>query len=566
MHGQGQHRAGRRVARAHMRTGMLAAALLAALPGLAQAEDAATPASAPAPAGAQDVPPQQAQALPEPQMAGQARFVLQGVEFVGASGVPEAELQAAVSGKIGQSVTFAELEQLAAQATAVYRKHGYMLVQVFVPVQEVVDGRVKLQVSEGVLGTVNIEVADGTPVQKERVARTLAVLEPGKPLNGPRYERAMLLLSDLPGIKPQSAISAGSMANTTDLTVKVGARDRLQYGLELDDYGTRDSGRLRLTGSLRWASPFGRGDNLDVRVMAAQGMHTAFGRVSYESPVGYTGLRIGGGIARVQYELGGPFAALEPTGVGNVADLSFSYPVIRQRTMNLFVRGMVDNKDLTDRFEAVGFETKKRIRGIGLGLAFERRDRALGGGYTSANAQVYRGKLDIKDALSEAFDAPPFGYGTQGGFGKFTLQAARLQYVAPKLSLFVSGGLQRASTNLDTYEKLSLGGPKAVRAYATGEVLVDDGWLASAELRFALRPEATLFAFYDAAHGEYWHDPRPVDVVTGRSLRGYGIGFNWSKPGKVTVNLSVAWRGTGPGLSDGGDRNPRVYWSIQKAF
>ena len=105
-----------------------------------------------------------------------------------------------------------------------------------------------------------------------------------------------------------------------------------------------------------------------------------------------------------------------------------------------------------------------------------------------------------------------------------------------------------------------------MRAYATGEVLVDDGWLASAELRFALRPEATLFAFYDAAHGEYWHDPRAIDVVTGRSLRGYGIGFNWSKPGKVTVNLSVAWRGTGPGLSDGGDRNPRVYWSIQKAF
>ena len=146
------------------------------------------------------------------------------------------------------------------------------------------------------------------------------------------------------------------------------------------------------------------------------------------------------------------------------------------------------------------------------------------------------------------------------------MQGARLQYVAPKLSLFVSGGLQRASKNLDTYEKLSLGGPKAVRAYATGEVLVDDGWLATAELRYALAPEATVFAFYDAAHGQYWHDPRSFDVVTGRSLRGYGLGFNWSKPGKVSLNLSVAWRGTGPGLSDGGDRNPRVYVSVQKAF
>ncbi|HPM68400.1 MAG TPA: ShlB/FhaC/HecB family hemolysin secretion/activation protein [Piscinibacter sp.] len=502
-------------------------------------------------------------------MAGQASFVLQGVRFTGVSGatnVPEAELQAAVAGKIGQSVTFSDLEQLAAKASAVYRKHGYALVQVFVPVQEVVDGQVTFNVSEGALGNVSIEVAEGAPVQQERVAKTLAVLEPGKPLNGQRYERAMLLLSDLPGIKPQSAISAGAVTGTTDLTVKVGERDRVQYGLELDNFGSRDSGRYRVTGSLRWASPFERGDNLDLRVMLAQGMHTAFGRLSYETPVGYTGLRLGGGIARVQYELGGPFAALEPTGVGNVADVSFSYPLIRQRTTNLFLRGALDNKDLTDRFEAVGFESRKRIRGISLGIALEKRDTWLGGGYTSVNAQAYRGTLDIRDAMSEAFDKPPFGYGTEGSFGKLTVQFARLQYVMPKLSLYVGGGLQRASKNLDTYEKLSLGGPKAVRAYATGEVLADDGWLATTELRYALKPEASLFAFYDAARGDFFHDPRAVDVVTSRSLRGYGVGFNWSKPGQVTMNLSVAWRGTGAGLTDGGDRNPRVFWSIQKAF
>lgn len=61
-----------------------------------------------------------------------------------------------------------------------------------------------------------------------------------------------------------------------------------------------------------------------------------------------------------------------------------------------------------------------------------------------------------------------------------------------------------------------------------------------------MKPEASLFAFYDAARGDFFHDPRAaVDVVTSRSLRGYGVGFNWSKPGQVTMNLSVAWRGTG---------------------
>lgn len=553
---------------------LLATAILLACACLAHATEG-HPADATngtsANAAAQDAPPasaqpQQAQALPEPQMGTQPSFMLKGVAFDGATGVPDSELQAAVADKIGTNVSFADLEQLAKRVVAIYQQHGFGLVQAFVPVQEVVDGQVRITVSEGVLGAVSIDVTEGTPVQRERIARTLAILEPGKPLNGRQYERAMLLLSDLPGIKPQSAIATGAVTGTTDLTVKVSKRDRMQFGLELDDYGTRDSGRHRITGSMRWASPFGRGDNLDLRVMVAQGAHTAFGRISYETPVGYRGLRIGGGLARVQYELGGPFAPLKPTGTGTVTDLSFSYPIIRQRATNLFVRGTLDNKDLTDRFEAVGFETRKRIRGIGLGFSLENRDKWLGGGYTSANGLLYRGNLDIKDALSEAFDTPPFGYGTQGGFTKFTMQLARLQYLAPKVSLFVGTGLQRASKNLDAYEKLSLGGPKAVRAYATGEVLADDGWLGTLELRYAASPEATLFGFFDAAHGDFFHDPRPFDVVTSRSLRGYGLGLNWSKPGKVTVGLTLAWRDTGPGLTDGGDRNPRLFWSIQKAF
>lgn len=546
-----------------LRRNSLATALLLAVAPMAQVQAADAPTQQVAGAG-----PQQAQALPEPQMGvqAQANFVLRAVEFTGVSGVPESELQAAVADKIGQNVGFADLEGLAARATAVYRKHGYALVQVFVPVQEVVDGRVRLSVVEGKLGDVSIELAPGVPLQQERVAKTLAVLEPGKPLNNRTYERAMLLLSDLPGIKPQSAISVGGASGQNDLKVQVSALDRVKYGLELDNYGTRDSGRYRLTGSLRWASPFERGDNLDLRVMAAEGMHTAFGRISYETPVGYTGLRVGGGLARVQYELGGPFAPLKPTGVGNVADLSFSYPLIRQRSVNLFLRGGLDDKRLTDRFETVGFESRKRIHGANLGFSFERRDRWGGGGYTSVNAQIYLGTLDIRDATSKIFDAPPFGYGTQGDFAKFTMQFARLQYLAPKLSLFVGGGMQHANKNLDAYEKLSLSGPKAVRAYAMGEVLVDDGWLGTVELRYALRPEATLFAFFDAAHGDQYHQRRPFDPDLSRSLRGHGIGFNWSKPNNVSINLSVAWRGTGPGLTDGGDRNPRVFWSIQKAF
>ncbi|HQQ58856.1 MAG TPA: POTRA domain-containing protein, partial [Thermomonas sp.] len=114
----------------NMHRNLLTAALLLACMPLAQAAEGSE-------AGPQQTAvstPQQAQALAEPQMAAQtqASFVLQGVEFAGATGVPESELQAAAAGMIGQNVTFQDLERIAAKATDVYRKHGLALVQVFV--------------------------------------------------------------------------------------------------------------------------------------------------------------------------------------------------------------------------------------------------------------------------------------------------------------------------------------------------------------------------------------------------------------------------------------------------
>ena len=80
----------------NMHRNLLTAALLLACMPLAQAAEGSE-------AGPQQTAvstPQQAQALAEPQMAAQtqASFVLQGVEFAGATGVPESELQAAAAG------------------------------------------------------------------------------------------------------------------------------------------------------------------------------------------------------------------------------------------------------------------------------------------------------------------------------------------------------------------------------------------------------------------------------------------------------------------------------------
>src|SRR3546814_13029282 len=90
-----------------------------------------------------------------------------------------------------------------------------------------------------------------------------------------------------------------------------------------------------------------------------------------------------------------------------------------------------------------------------------------------------------------------------------------------------------------------------------GEVLVDEGAIANVELRYSMTDELTGFVFYDAARGDFNHDPGPFDVVNKRSLRGPGIGFNYTKHGNFSINMSVASRTTDPALNDGGERKTR---------
>ncbi|MEZ0469743.1 ShlB/FhaC/HecB family hemolysin secretion/activation protein [Luteimonas salinilitoris] len=536
------------------RVRLLTCAVLIALGCDVRAETETTPQTLP-------------QTLPEPEMqpAPQAGFRLVAVEFVGNTGIADAELQALAADRIGRDVTLPDLEEIARRVTALYRERGYFLAQAMVPVQEVQGGRVSISVVEGTLGNVDIDIAEDAPISAERVQKMLAPLQPGQALNGPRYERVMLLLSDLPGIRPQSVIQPGAAAGSTDLAVRVARGERLAVALEADNHGTPESGRIRVGGTLRWASPAGRGDNLDLRLLVAEGINTAFGRLAYETPVGHDGLRVGAGIARVQYELGGDFRALEATGAADIVDVSATYPLIRQRATNLFLRGALDRKDLTDEFEALGFEAEKRVRGASLGWAFEHRDQLFGGGYSSVNGVLYRGELDIRDPLSEFFDQSPLGRRTEGHFTKLVVQATRLQYLAPKLSLFLGAGAQRTNRNLDPSEQLSLGGPRAVRAYSTNEALVDEGYIANLELRYAATERLTPYVFYDAAHGAFDHDRHPLDPGSnGVSLRGYGLGLSWAKPGDYGLNATLAWRDTRAALAD--PRDPRLYVQFQKSF
>src|SRR3546814_18964400 len=103
----------------------------------------------------------------------------------------------------------------------------------------------------------DLQVDPKAPIDEARVRAMLAPLQPGQPLHRERSERAMLLLSDLPGLRVQSAIEPGLAPGTPDLTVQIGPGDRVRASVELDHYGTREVLPHRLRRTLRWTTPPG---------------------------------------------------------------------------------------------------------------------------------------------------------------------------------------------------------------------------------------------------------------------------------------------------------------------
>ncbi|SAK78104.1 hemolysin activation/secretion protein-like protein [Caballeronia temeraria] len=540
------------------------------MPGTAQVPSAGTllneqprPSTAAPPPGGSNALPAPPAAPPEAPEG--KKFVLRNIAFAGNETLPAGTLLPLVADKIGQQVSINDLNAMSARIAKAYHERGFPLAQVVIPPQDVTNGDVTFTVLEGKIGRVRLTMAPGAPIKESMVRARLAAIEPGKPLRQSELERTMLLLSDLPGIRVSSALETGSTPGTVDLSVTVEPVRRWNFAVSADDYGSAPAGRWRLGALGRLASPFGIGDNLDINLLAAERADTVYGRIGYDAPVDASGTRVGIAYSHLYYYLGEQFASLNAHGDADVVTASVSHPLIRSRSQNLLLRGALEYRSLTDKIDSVSFDNPQKLYVASVGLSYESRDSFLGGGFNSADVQLAFAHLNIDSAVAEAIDQGPFGRHTQGNSVRLTMQANRLNAITRNTSFFLGVSGQWANQNLDSSSRITLGGPRAVRAYSPSESVVDEGLIATAQLRYAVIPSVTLSAFFDIGVGRYNAKSIPGQGANTVTRSGAGIGAFWNGPYGITVDASVAWRTTRPDTT-GDDKVPRVYVQVSKSF
>lgn len=498
----------------------------------------------PRPAPALKAPSLQTPQAPTPSASELAGPVLRVNSFriAGATLIGEPTLQAALSGFVGRELSLTQLQEAAWVVTQTYRQAGW-LVNAFVPQQEIEQGEVKLQVVEARLGAVRVDVQPSVRIAAEQVqAMVLAQMQSGQALNVNALDSALMRIGELAGVVASASFTPGQIDGSTDVLVLVGGGKRVDMALTIDNHGARSTGRQRVSTTLNFNSLMGMGDQLSVNLVNTSG--STYHRAAFSVPVGPQGLRLGAHSSDMSY--GFDWNGSDISGVARTVGLDASGPVQRSAQSSWSWALSTDQKQLRNLANDA-LTSQYRIDLARASLSGVWIEGLLGSAQNNLTLNLTQGKVNH----------PVDTTGVKGSFAKLNLSFTREQALGDTLRWYTQAQTQSANSNLDSSEKLYLGGPSGVRAYPTNEVGGASGYAVTTGLRQRLGQGWQLSGFVDWGRVTVCREQLQACLRNSepntQALRGFGASVQWqTEPG---LDLSVTWsrrQGNNPLASSAG--------------
>ena len=467
-----------------------------------------------------------------------ATVQVRGFKLLGNTLLSTEQLLIALTPFTDRVMSLNQLKEAADAVTTTYREAGWM-VRAYLPQQEIKDGIVTIQIVEAMFGAVSLPGAQPLRIEATRLVRMAqGQFETGKPLNARRLDRVLLLLDDLPGVGVTGHLVPGQRDGETDLVLAATDDKLLTGGTSVDNQGSLRTGADRLSVNLAVNSPARLGDALAINAMKTQGVD--YQRLGYTVPLGGDGWRWGVHMSNLNYRvISDEFASLNPNGAATTVGLDISYPLLRTLVQNINLAFSYDDKRFDNTVNSV--TTSYGIKVYNATLGWQQMDGWGGGGTSNASTVLTTGQK-TNDA----------------SYTKLNLGLGRLQKLSPNLSLHVSATAQASNVNLDSSEKIYLGGATSVRAYPTGEAGGSMGHTLSLELRQRFDSHLTLAAFYDHGRVQANADNNLSAPASPAAwyLQGAGLSLGWQSPQGVDIKASLAQRlGDNPAAQSNGSDN-----------
>ena len=449
----------------------------------------------------------------------------------------------AVAAYLGESLSFAQLEQAVAEVAQTYRDVGWT-VRAYLPEQDIVDGVITVNIVEAVFGKVVIDGVKPKSLDQARLIQiVLSEQTTGTFLRASAVDRALLIADDISGVAVTGGLQEGLRDGETDVVLKALEKPWLETNFSHDNTGSESTGvertSLGFTGN-SWLLP---GDVFSTQLVGSEG--TRYVRMSESIPIGYTGLRVGVNASRMTYRVGLLGAdGFEVTGLSETFGLETSYPLVRSRLSNLYMNLAVDNK-IFRNFSSDKRDSDYAIRSSSLGLSGNLFDNIGGGGFNNASLTLTHGTVNMDGSGNFITNPDSFPEGKLGFYRKIRYALSRQQTLTDQLAFYLAVSGQSALTDLDSSEKFYLGGSSGVRAYPGSEGGGVKGHMANAELRWQVASGYSATMFYDFGQvlaDPLFHTRDNQEFINEYTLKGGGLAFSRQFDGGLTLKVTWARR------------------------
>lgn len=474
-------------------------------------------------------------------------ITIRDVAVTGAQLVERADLARAVAPFAGRRLSREAINEISNAIAAAHREAGLALFGVVVPQQDFAQGVVVVRVIEGEVSEIAIE--GDTEGADLRLTRAYAeALRDERPLRRATLERALLLMSDIPGRRVTGRFEQLDDPGRVRLVLNM-RRTTLRYGLGFDNLGANYLGNIQMTVGATLNALLQEGDStrLTVGFPVADVERFTYLGFRHQQPVGTDGMTVSVNVTHLEQRQTGESNI---KGQTTTVSLQATYPVIRTQTETLQVFG---NFDIADSRVSVPLgrlsdEATRVIRlGAVYGLANEEQTR--GGSLAVILSQGIDG-AGARQRLSFFYGGPSFtkvtaiaNY-THALWGqRFVLRLRALgQYTEdrmPSTEFFTYGGVMFGRG----FDAATIFGDRGISASATlampFKTVMDVDGLAAGRSEFLSRAirGAEAYIFVDGGRAENLA-PAPAPRGDRAASAGFGLGFPVAE--ETNLNLEMA--------------------------
>jgi len=446
-----------------------------------------------------------------------------------------------------RGLTIGQMQEVADEITRYYRQKGLILATAFLPAQDVVDGKVVIEVLEGKLGRTQSE--SNSMYSSDIISRPFKSLK-NKAITKDTIETGLLYLSDYPGLNISGILQPGQNHGESDLILKVNREKRFAGTIGVDNHGSEFTGTYRSRLDFSINNPSGYADQLNFIALLSNTsvddlLNSQFGGINYSLPLLRSDWAFGTSVTYNKFTVGQIAEnQFNIEGTSRVVGLSLKKIFSRRRGNNSY--GVIEfNRKHSESLKAVTVETTDEYDSARVEFGFDMIDTRFAG----INVGVVQLTQGLgSDLGADGFDDDLF----KPHFQKINFNFSRLQTLLKNTSLLFTSQLQYTPQRLGSLEQFSLGGSNSVRAYPVSEYLRDLGYFVSLELIVNAPGFASVPAFAGRRWGEILNFSLFLDAGGGKlvdarasekkevHLQGGGVGVKLQLPNQFRTRFQVA--------------------------